>query len=397
MSQRAAAAALGLAAPRLPLGLPSPEAVPTPNTGRMWLLRLGLYELTRPKERADDWVWIMDHTIQLGSWKCFLIVGARLSAWEPQRGPLEHGDLALLNVTPMEHATGEAVEEQLRATAQQTGAPRAVVSDGAAELKSGMELFCKDHGEVAHVRDIKHKGATLLKRHLEGDPRWAEFVTQSTQTKRRVTQTPLAYLVPPALKAKARYMNLDTLVRWGREALGYLEAPREVCGHPLDRNLLEKKLGWLRQYRDPLREWSEWLALTGATEQYVHREGLHVNAAEELRRKLAPLAKCPAARELQAELVEFVEQQSAPAKPQERLIGSSEVLESVIGKYKRIQSNHSQGGMTSLVLSVGAIVSRRTGEGICQALTETTTQNVLEWCRKHLGTTLPALRQLAFN
>ena len=31
---------------------------------RLWLMRLGLYQLSRPKVRADDWMWIMDHTMQ---------------------------------------------------------------------------------------------------------------------------------------------------------------------------------------------------------------------------------------------------------------------------------------------------------------------------------------------
>lgn len=53
--------------------------LPCANTGRLWIQRLGLYELTRPKEKANDWVWLADHTIQLDSVQCFLIVGVRLS------------------------------------------------------------------------------------------------------------------------------------------------------------------------------------------------------------------------------------------------------------------------------------------------------------------------------
>ncbi len=45
---------------------PTDEPAPSPNGGQMWLLRLGLYELSRRKEHADDWVWIIDHTIKVG-------------------------------------------------------------------------------------------------------------------------------------------------------------------------------------------------------------------------------------------------------------------------------------------------------------------------------------------
>ena len=44
---------------------------PDRSTGRLWLLRIGLAALLRPKVIADDWVWMVDHSIQIG----------RASAW----------------------------------------------------------------------------------------------------------------------------------------------------------------------------------------------------------------------------------------------------------------------------------------------------------------------------
>jgi hypothetical protein len=55
-------------------------AVPAWSTGRLWILRLGYYKLTRAKVQADDWVWIVDHTVQVGDEKCLVILGVRLSA-----------------------------------------------------------------------------------------------------------------------------------------------------------------------------------------------------------------------------------------------------------------------------------------------------------------------------
>ena len=50
-----------------------PVATPSWSTGRLWLLRLGYDKLTRPQAQADDWVWIVDHTVQLGPEKCLVI------------------------------------------------------------------------------------------------------------------------------------------------------------------------------------------------------------------------------------------------------------------------------------------------------------------------------------
>lgn len=395
-SQRAAAAVLKILAVHIP-GL---KRTPTANSGRLWLMRLGLYELRRVPEPAEDWVWIMDHTVQLGVWKCLVIVGVRLSAWREKEGPLEHADLTLLNLTPMKQSTGEAVACQLRETEKQSGiVPAAVLSDEGAELKKGMRL-CRDASprwqETPHVHDIKHKVATLLKKELHHDPTWQSFVTRSNRTKLRVTLTELAFLVPPSLKTKARYMNLDTLVAWGNRVLAYLENPRDLAEEKVDRKRLKQKLGWLGAYRQPLSAWAELLATAAAAESYIRREGYHVNAAEELEWELQPVARLPASLRLKTALVAFVAEQSKDVAPGRRLLGSSEVLESLLGKYKRIQGTHSQGGMTGSLLSIGAAVIEKTTATVQKAMAAVPVAAVGQWVRDSLGLTIPAQQALAF-
>jgi len=57
----------------------------------------------------------------------------------------------------------------------------------------------------------------------------------------------------------------------------------------------------------------------------------------------------------------------------------------------------SQGGFTSLLLAIGAIVSTRTVETIGQALQSSTTQAVWDWCRNVLGMTIHTKRQEAYQ
>jgi hypothetical protein len=391
-SQRSAAAIMRLFASWLPGVCETPCA----NTGRMWLLRLGLYELRRPKEQADDWAWIMDHTLQLGPFKCLVVVGVRLGVWRQNRRALQHGDLTLLNLTPMEQATGDRVYQALSQTLTVTGVPRLVLSDGGGELERGMELLRSDHPEVARVYDVKHKMALLLKKELQQQARWSEFIDEMSRTKLAITQTSLAFLVPPALKTKARYMNLETLIRWGRGVLGYLKRPRINPQAPIDRAKLKEKLGWLVRYRRSLEEWSELLAIASTTESYIRRHGYHRQARQRLIAPLAALATSAPAKRMQRAVLDFVADQSHWTQtPSERLLGHSEVLESLIGKYKQLQSTHSKGGMTAMLLSMGTIVSQKTDEVLETALTSITSNDVASWCRTNLGVTLQAQRAFA--
>jgi hypothetical protein len=220
-------------------------------------MRLGLFELLRKKESAKDWVWIMDHTVQLGPHKCLVIVGVRLSAWRRKKAPLEHEDLSLLSLVPMEQSTAAAVARELEATRQKMGvAPVAVLSD-------------------------------------EG-----------------------AY---------------------------------------------------------------------------------HCHAAKELKRRLFPLVRTPGGARFQAGIVTFVREQSRGIKKGRHVLGSSEVLESLLGKYKRIQGTHSKGGMTGSLLNIGAAAFRKTSDTIQKALGAVPVAVVGQWVRDNLGLTIPAQQALALH
>jgi hypothetical protein len=51
--------------------------IPCRNTIRSWVQKIGYYELTRPKEVSDDWIIILDLSMQLGQDKILLIYGIR--------------------------------------------------------------------------------------------------------------------------------------------------------------------------------------------------------------------------------------------------------------------------------------------------------------------------------
>jgi hypothetical protein len=200
--------------------LPQFRSVPAPNTGESWLLRLGLHELLRPKEQADDWVLIMDHTLQLGALKCLFIVGLRWSVWEQLDRPLTHEDLTALTLEPVEKSSGEIVYQQLEEAAKKVGVPAAILSDEGSDLTGAAHKFRHNHPTTHVLHDIAHKAALILKHELLADPRWALFAKHCGQTQPRVKQTELGHLAPPAQKVKARYMNLGPLTVGELECCG---------------------------------------------------------------------------------------------------------------------------------------------------------------------------------
>jgi hypothetical protein len=392
-SMQAASRVIQVVSEHFSLSLESPH----PTTGRLWLLRLGYYKLHRPKTPADDWIWLVDHVIQIGTEKCLIIVGVRLCNLPLPGVPLRLEDLEPIAILPVNESNQEVVHQQLEETAEKIGVPRAIVEDQGSDLLAGVNRFCAAHPETSQLFDMAHKAARLLKARLERDSRWSTFSTQVGQTKFQTQQTELAFLVPRSQRSKARYMNLGLLLNWACKTLDVLDRrPPEVLAYCTEARL-EEKFGWLRDYREALCEWEEYQTLLDAAVECLRGSGYHEGAAEELGARLRPLVHSASGEALQEDLLSFVTTESRASRPGERLPASTEILESSFGKWKSLEGEHQRGGFTSLILGYAALLSQTTREVIATAIETTPVKVVHRWCKEHLGKTVRGKRVAAYR
>jgi hypothetical protein len=374
----------------------APEAatsLPEATSVRWWLQRLGLFALREVLEVGDDWAYLIDHSVQIGTVKVCVILGLRLRDVPFPTRALRHDDMRVLAVIPTERSSGEIVAAQLEQAAERTGFPRQIVSDHGSDVKKGSERFAQRHPNTAVTYDAAHHGAIVLQRRFEADPRWSEFVARLGQVKARIQQTSDAFLLAPSLRPKARYMNLAALLRWGRKILVLLDRG-PVGGRASAR--ADSRYGWLREFRAALEQWSRWEATVRGSVEFVRTRGLSRGCASELSARLRALPPEQRDEVLAAELSEFARVQSQAARPGERLIGSTEVLESVFGKWKTLERQECRSGITSLVLSLGSLVGQWPLSRIKAALEATPVKHVVGWCHEHLPSTVQSQRRLAF-
>ena len=370
-----------------------PEArIPSASGARWWLQRLGLFALRERLPIAADWVYLIDHSVQTGTVKVCVIVGLRLSEWLVPR-PLRLEDLHLLAAIPIEHSTGDVVAAQLEEATKRTGIPRQVVSDHGSDVKKGSELFAAQHPQTAVTYDAAHHGAIVLKKRLEAHPRWAALITRLGQTKARILQTTDAYLSSPSLRSKARYMNLKPVLRWCRAILKLIA--RGAAGGVASERAIQR-YGWLREYRGAIRAWSRWESTVSGCLEFVRTQGLSAGSDTQLERRLRERPSEQRDQRLESEMIEFVRQQSASARPAERLLGSTEILESVFGKWKTLERQESNSGITSLILSLGSMLGKWPSSRVREALEATPVKAVHSWCATSIPTSVQSQRRLAF-
>jgi hypothetical protein len=373
--------------------------VPHWTTGRLWLLRLGHATLAAGKARADDWAWLIDHSVQIGQDKCLVILGIRLSAL-PERGQsLRHEDMDLIELMPAKSWTRIEVDQALEKAVERTGSvPRVIVDDHGVDVNGGVKLFQQRHKQTVAIYDAKHKAACLMKGRLEKNPRWRAFQTRLGQTRCAVQQTELAFLTPPAPKPKARFMNLERQLAWGKRVLAILRAPAKLhSSASVTPARLKEKFGWVEAFADDLTEWSQWQQVVGVVVPLVNCQGIYRGVTQLLTRQLAQMdALGDSAKQLAAELTGFVRSQERLAKPGERFPGSTEVLESCFGKLKQLEKQQSRGGFTQLLLGFGSMLAKLVPETVRDALQTSRTADIKAWATERLGVTLFAQRKLAY-
>jgi hypothetical protein len=347
------------------------------------------------KKQASDWCWIADHTIQLGKTKCLLILGIRLSEL-PKGRSLQYQDLEPIDLIPVESSTGEIVWQQLEETTGKTGiTPRVIVSDYGSDLKVGVAKYCEKHEGCTSIYDIKHKTACLIKAELKNDDDWKSFIKLAAQTRSQLQQTALAHLRSPNQRSKARYMNIEILLSWAIKTL-YLINNNNFNE---EENKQVFKLEWLNDYRGKIEEWSEILQVVTLAEKHVRQAGITLNQYQVLKQQFAEELsdlRYASSIKLKDDLIDFIKEQGSACQENERLLGSSEIIESIFGKQKNLEGDYSKEGFTALILGIGAFVGKTTVDTIKCALTSTPVKDVVKWCKEELGETLQSKKMNAY-
>jgi hypothetical protein len=369
---------------------------PCAETIRLWLLRVGLFLLRRTVPRCSDWVFLVDLTIQLGEHKCLVILGVPLSVLRRNGYSPDHHDVQVLSVAVLTRCSGEAVAAHLGTVSERVGVPVQAVSDHGSDVLAGIRLFRRKQQGPQHVvetYDITHGLAILLKNQLEPDQRWASFVQACQSTRQQLQQTAGGFLKPPAWRSKARFLNLQSHLKWANEILVLLQGAEVATlaeqlgfGEVEAGKWLEEKLAWLREYAAEVRAWSYFQKVVQVAEEEIKKGGLSRTSWRRVKDRLAGESQ-PVGTEkaFRGQVLSFVRKEGAKVPARQKYLGSSDVLESLFGKYKDLAAEAPCREITANVLMIPLLVTSLTADLLRQALESVRAQDVEEWLDEHLG------------
>ncbi len=376
--------------------------VPSWDSMRLWSCRVGIAQLQKSVEQADDWIWMADHSNQIGVEKVLQILGIRASQLPPPGQTLRLRDMRVLAVVLGASWKREDVRREYDKLAKRIGKPRYLLTDGAVELREAAEVLETPGGKLTLLRDMKHYAANVFEKLMGKSDRFGRYLLRMGRTRSTIHQTELSHFTPPPQKKKARFMNLGPTLRWGQMISHHLSDCHSQSRQGVTAQRMNEKLGWLREFREDLVGWSRCEQVMQASLKFINQQGVYRGAAAKLKDLLDCLEsehphRCELSATMAAKLIEFVKESETKIGAGERAWLSTENLESSFGLFKRLEGQHSKGGFTSLIAAMPMLLTNWTADLVRKSLSEVSVKQMKQWVREELGKTLNSKRVTAYH
>ena len=376
--------------------------VPSHDAIQQWTHRLGVASLKSPFRNGERVLWMVDHSSQIGKERLLLIVGVALDDLPPPGQTLTFEKMKVLAVVPGQSWKKEDVEREYLKLAHLIGAPVYLLSDGASELREPAQKLEKDGQPTIVLGDLKHHAANVLEKEVGRCPRFQSFMSQVGLTRNRVQQTELDQFSPPTLRTKSRFMNLAPLFTWSMMALYHLNTPGSNSRIGISVERMEAKLGWLREHADDLVRWNHCQEVIDRSLSVINRQGLDGRTGTLVNQSLREQNpnwrnENSSAARIGVQLIDWIEKSSSQLKAGERAWLSTEILESLFGRFKQMERQHSKGGFTRLIAALPTLCLRVTPTTVREAFLRVDCKETQNWIQTSLGSTLTARRNAAYR
>jgi hypothetical protein len=351
---------------------------------KLWVEKIGYARLQCPKEKADDWILILDESIGIGQEKVLVVLGIRRSKIDFTR-PLVLQDMEPILVKSSEKWTRVEIAKELKLIKEKLGNVIYAVTDAGNGIKAGLG----DAG-IPWVYDITHAIAIFLDRVYRNDSDFKAFTHNAGQMRLRLCCSKNAHLIPPNQRSKSRFLNIDILSRWTIGALNVYDKNKLPAGQ-------QQELKWVKDMEAFVVEMDTLVSLIQQVSVILKNEGLS-------KESMAKCAKCLKGCK-DGRLLQFKEFMSAYfkdnsgyiTKRKEKLLCCSDVIESTFGKYKNELSKNPMSGITDLVLIIPAFTANLTTDWVCGAIDSCTVQDIKKWNKENLCNSLLSKRKEVFK
>jgi hypothetical protein len=364
--------------------------VPHFTTAIGWALRVGLHCLQQAQcPLAKKWVCIADFTMQIGAKKALIVLRVPVSAFS-QGKALTLKQVDVIGLSLGETWNGERVKTYLQSLFARCGWPSHVVSDCGSDMKKGIaDALLEAPNQASWISDVTHFVANALKHYYAKLSLFQQFQALCTRIRQRLQQTQLAFLLPPKARAKGRFLSVSRQAQWGLQTLNYLEAKERE--HSPEATALAQALRGLKSFKLFLMTLVRNTTCLNEVMKMVKTQGLSAVSIQACQERLADLpVRSPIRKEVSHYLQHYLPIVELSESP---LLGSSDVIESLIGKAKQRLEANGRNELNKSILLIPCMCGELTQDLVAEALSTVSVQDVTTWVSENVGETMQSKRR----
>jgi hypothetical protein len=361
-----------------------------------WTLRLGLGMLNQVKPIGQPWLAILDHSIDIGTKKVFVVLRVTMDALVKKGRALQLEDCECIGLKISETVNGESIALELVEIFSQVGDPAAIIKDCDYTLAKGVRLYAeKQTISLPVIEDIGHVMATALKAQYKDSKGYKSFTELTNKGASRLRQTDLAYLIPPKLRTKGRFQSISKLGQWGAKILNALAVKGAAKkGSMLGR--LRSALPDFSQLKPFILSFARTVEVASSVMEILKNKGLNQTSYEQC---LALSKSLPRRSKVKKRLHVWLKQHLAI---QQKITGhpllvSSDIIESLFGKFKHVIERSSHADMNRTALLIPALCGDKGKIMVEQAFRKAPHKDLEHWEKENIPYTLRKKRQLFFK
>ena len=368
--------------------------LPHCTTGIEWALRVGLYCLQKAQHPLDEqWVCIADFTMQIGSKKARIVLRVPLAIFS-QGKALTLKQVEVIGRSLSQTWNGELVKTYRLSLFERCGWPSHVVSACGSDIKKGIaDTLLTAPTAASWISDMTHVVANALKHYYTDLSLFQPFQTLCTRIRGRLQQTKFAFLLPPKARVKGRFLNVSRQAQWGLRTIAYLEEKARETS--VEAATLVDALRGLKPLKAFLTLFVRHTPCLNEVMRIVKTQGLSmetIHACQQTRGDLP--ARSPIRKEIKHYLQQYVPIVASSASP---LLGSSAVIESLIGKAKQRLEANGRSELNKSILLLPCMCGELHHDLVAKALTTVRVQDVTTWVAEEVGETMLSVRRRALG
>lgn len=363
-----------------------------------WTCRVGKGLLSQVTKINEPWIAIADHSIDIGIKQVFVVLRVKRDIFLQREGAIGLNDCECIGIKVSSKVTGESVSKDLEDFFEKAGEPIAIIKDGGSVLNSGVKIYKKRHNSnIETIDDITHVVANGLKKQFEKTKSYKCYMKMLRDGATKLRQTDLAFLIPPKLRNKGRFQAISKLNSWAKKLIDkkiFSKRGRAKKGSLLRR--LRVAFPNFKSLEPFIKNFIKTTDTTNKIMKLLKNHGLNLttyNQSSELLKKLPKNSKIR--KTVRIWLEKHIKiQKEFDSYP---LPISSDIIESLFGKFKYILERSPQSDMNRATLLIPLICGNLDEQRILFALENTKHKELKEWEEENIPYTVRKKRSDFFN